>query len=79
MHPRVFRLKLLLLTLLLANPVRTEADRLPPASRLTLERIHGTEEFKGKGFELRWLEDGDDSHREKHIRDSYRHTVGTYR
>ena len=59
MHPRVFRLKLLLLTLLLANPVRTEADRLPPASRLTLERIHGTEEFKGKGFELRWLEDGE--------------------
>ncbi|MED5419561.1 MAG: DPP IV N-terminal domain-containing protein, partial [Verrucomicrobiota bacterium] len=59
MHTRIFRLELVLLTLLLASPLRTEADRLPPASRLTLERIHGTEEFKGKQFELRWLEDGE--------------------
>ena len=58
MKNRISRLGSLLLTLLPLSAVLVKADRLPASSRLTLERIHGTEEFKEKRFELRWLEDG---------------------
>ena len=50
--------KLFPVILLLTSVVITNADRLPQSSILTLDRIHDSEEFQEKRFNLQWLEDG---------------------